>query len=96
MGGRPQSGAFTDQSGSSVEAPSQLTPFKSDRAMLSLRSRDGKTIATLETMTEERPGFPGHDPDGDLSPHPNDCDRLPPVYRVVKRTLSAFSCVKRT
>jgi hypothetical protein len=84
---------YTDQSGSSVEAPGDLTPVK-DPSQLVLRSADGMTVATLETTTEERPGFPGNDPASDLTPTASDCDVLPPAYRLLNSRVSAYSCVK--
>jgi hypothetical protein len=84
---------YTDQSGSSVEAPSTLAPVK-DPSQLVLRSADGKTVVTLETTTEERPGFPGNDPTSDLTPGAGDCDVLPPTYRLLNDQISAYSCVK--
>jgi len=84
---------YTDQSGSSVDAPATLTPVK-DPSGLTLRSADGTTVATLQTTTEERPGFPGNDPATDLAPTSSDCDALPPAYRLLNAQVSAYSCVK--
>jgi hypothetical protein len=84
---------YADQSGSSVEAPSTLTLVK-DLSQLVLHSADGKTVVTLATTTEERPGFPGNDPASDLAPTAADCDVLPPAYRLLNNRVSAFSCVK--
>ena len=84
---------YSDQSGSSVEAPPTLKPVK-DPSQLVLRSADGKTVATLATTTEERSGFPGNDPTSDLAPTAADCDVLPPAYRLLNSRISAYSCVK--
>jgi hypothetical protein len=84
---------YSDQSGSSVEAPGALKPVK-DPSQLVLRSADGMTLATLETTTEERSGFPGNDPATDLTPTAADCDVLPPAYRLLNSRVSAYSCVK--
>jgi len=84
---------YSDQSGSSVEAPGALTPVK-DPSQLTLRSADGKTVVTLATTTEERPGFPGNDPTSDVAPTAADCDVLPPAYRLLNSQVSAYSCVK--
>ncbi len=84
---------YADQSGSSVAAPSTLTPVKGP-SQLVLRSADGLIIVTLETTTEERPGFPGNDPATDLAPTAGDCDALPPAYRLLNSHVAAYSCVK--
>jgi hypothetical protein len=70
-----------------------LTPVK-DPSGLTLRSADGKTVMTLATVTEGRPGFPGNDPASDLTPTAADCDVLPPSYRLLSSRVSAYSCVK--
>jgi hypothetical protein len=85
---------YTDAHGSSVQVPSALVRVQSDPNALSFRSADGNTFATFETITEERPGFPGNDPEGDLTPTSKDCDVLPPSYRVINSRVSAYSCVK--
>ena len=84
---------YTDQHGSSVAAPASLKSVK-DPLGVTLRSADGATVATLETTTEERPGFPGNDPTSDVTATASDCDALPPVYRLQNDQVSAFSCVK--
>jgi hypothetical protein len=84
---------YTDQHGSSVAAPASLKSVK-DPLGVTLRSADGATVATLETTTEERPGFPGNDPTSDVTATANDCDALPPAYRLQNDQVSAFSCVK--
>jgi len=84
---------YTDQSGSSVEAPGVLTSVRVP-SQLVLRSADGMTVVTLQTTTEERPGFPGNDPATDLTPTAADCDGLPPAYRLLNSQVSAYSCVK--
>jgi hypothetical protein len=85
---------YRDAHGSSVQVPSALVRVQSDPNALSFRSADGNTFATFETITEERPGFPGNDPEGDLTPTSKDCDVLPPSYRVINSRVSAYSCVK--
>jgi hypothetical protein len=84
---------YTDQHGSSVAAPASFKPAK-DPLGVTLRSADGATVATFETTTEERPGFPGNDPANDVTATESDCDALPPAYRLQNDTVSAFSCVK--
>jgi hypothetical protein len=84
---------YSDQSGSSVAAPATLKPVKAP-SQLVLRSADGKTVVTLATTTEERPGFPGNDPRSDLTPTAADCDVLPPAYRLLNDQVSAYSCIK--
>jgi hypothetical protein len=85
---------YTDAHGSSVQVPSALVRVQSDPSALAFRSADGNTFATFETITEERPGFPGNDPEGDLRPTSKDCDALPPSYRVINSRVSAYSCDK--
>lgn len=49
--------------------------------------------ARFWSVTESRPGFPGHDPEGDMNLKTSDCDHWPPFYRVVREKMAAYSCV---
>ena len=83
---------FADAHGSSVEAPVSLLHRTPDPHGLAFTSRDGRSRASLDTVTEMRPGFPGNDPAGDMASMRGDCDHWPPAYQVVKPRLAAFSC----
>lgn len=84
---------ISDVHGSSLEIPTALLKRKRDPRSLVFVSNDAARI-TFETITEPRPGFPGNDPEGDMSLKRSDCTAWPPSYRVLKDSLAAYSCVR--
>ena len=81
-----------DRQGSSMDVPASLMNTSQDDDALVFRSKDGNTVVRFWTMTEPRPGFPGHDPAGDMDLKRSDCDSWPPSYHVVKENMAAYSC----
>ncbi len=84
---------ISDAHGSSLEIPTSLLRRKRDPLSLVFVGNDAARI-TFETITEPRPGFPGNDPEGDMSLRRSDCTAWPPSYRVLKNSLAAYSCVR--
>jgi hypothetical protein len=80
-----------DRQGSSVLTPSR-TEVSHDGEVVILKV-DGLS-ARFWSATESRRGFPGHDPARDMNLTPGDCDKFPPTYRIIKKSLAAYSCVK--
>jgi hypothetical protein len=54
----------------------------------------GSVRVQFQTVTEIRPGFPGHDPKGDMALKRSDCTAWPPAYYTLKEALAAYSCLK--
>lgn len=62
---------------------------------ITFKSKENSRVrATILATSESRPGFPGNDPETDIAPTLDTCDKLPPVYRTVKARMAAYSCVK--
>ncbi len=82
---------ITDHRGSSILAPAQVKVSHDDEVVI-LKIDD--MYVKFWTTTEERWGFPGHDPTGDMQLKKQDCDDFPPQYYIVRDELSAYSCEK--
>ena len=82
-----------DQHGSSVRVPYSMLRDIPDPLGRSFKTRDGNVRIQLWTTTEERPEFPGHNPEADMDLKRADCDAWPPKYYKVTEEVATYSCV---
>lgn len=84
---------IVDQHGSSVRVPYSILRGTPDPFGRRFQTRDGKVSIRLWTTTEERPDFPGHNPEADMDLKRADCAAWPPKYYKVTEEVATYSCV---
>ena len=84
-----------DKQGSSVDVPISLVTEMENNAVLVFQSDNGLEKIQFSTTIENRPGFPGNNPEGDMNLRRSDCDSWPPAYLVLKTNIASYSCIKR-
>ena len=82
-----------DQYRSSVSLPYSTLMQVPNPTGLTFKTKDGRVIIRLWTITEPRPDFPGHNPNDDMDLKKSDCDAWPPNYRKTTGTVASYSCV---